>query len=680
MLYSKMSQLSASSWVNSTDSLITSYRTFSKDGTAASKGRLALSATIDAVKAIAYTIISAVGLVIYALSCGKWHNKPWSYACLHTQMSAAAVYAIFKFKPAMEQLRVAEAKAFCRSLMLGEQVETTLNLTNKKLTTLEIEQNAFSKLKSLNAHQLAHAISIPHDASQVGKYLETLYCVAAALPASEQLVVNNRIETIQKQLHTSNKDKPLTFAYVSPSHTRGVVAFCPIDRRAVLEAMYPDLKDKMAQMEKAEGAARIHVTEQQCLIAAYLAQSTFNYYSSNTRYYGAPSSVNSIDNKRLPQPAPQELNRLTQIAQQEGWSTISEQAKRDARENVYREVMKEVKSGKIEERMRNGSLSASKVFDILRNDSTYSNVEDRVPAALVESCVKYLLARVDQPEMMNISKEDAEVLRRKLTYNTYRPIAKCEEIALEFVLTCLSKGNITLLNELAKEKILAASADDRVKKAWENSSLKVRCDAMPSLYRLSLEYPHNQLETKKMRCPELSKAVLDYAKDRGTLARADARPACEETLKLYVTASDQDNKQDFGKSLRGRALETLQIAMDQIALRHNLEALRDASVDVILKNVAKYAAFWLSKDQKLLTDALKETKRGPSFDRSYGSAEICADEGLALAKFSKGNGDNNLRDACKQYIKNNPAYYAAVQSFPVDKRKPYEDLIEICTT
>lgn len=627
MQFSKMSQLSASSWVKSSDSLITSYRAFSKDGTVASKGKLALSATIDAVKAIAYTILSAFGLVFHAITFGQWPNKPWSYACLHTQMSASALYAIFKFKPAMEQFRIVEARALCRSLMLGEEDDKTLYLTSKKLTSSEIAQNAFTKFKGLNVHQLADAIKIPYDNS--AKYLETLYRIAAAVSASERIVIYNKIETIQKKIYDAQTDKMLTFSYVSPDHSKSFVAFCPLNQRQILETMWPELKTQIDKVEKSKGAERLQVTEQQCLLAGYISTSV----DSNPIFL--------LGTERMP--SAEELYRLNHL-RQKTWNLPSG-IEADASRISYLRLIKEAKEGKLEVQMQKGTLSISKAIDIMRQyfkhrPTCCSKEKEHLPSTLIEHCTKYLLDNVGHPEMMNISKDDTAML-----IDTVEP--------LPFLIACLSKGNINMLKALAnKHAVYDKPADVQILHAWEKADSKMRLEAMPHLFSLSCRSEYWDPSTKKYieTFPKLANAIITLAKDPASIMAAPA--ACEETLRLNVKVNDKDG-----------TVEAL-----RFALAHNMDALRDSCVDNILKNAHEDSAAWLG-GEPLLAQALHVTKRAPK--------DSCVAEGVALAKFAKGNSDATLRDACKQYVKKHPAYRDEVMGYPVEKRKFYQDVLDM---
>lgn len=188
------------SWIYCNDALLKSYR--ESNLKEPSKSNLSLNLTIHCVKTIAYSVMSAFGMVVYMASLGHIQNRPWQYARLHGEMMLASANAIFIFKPVMEKLRVAEAKSFF-SAFLGHQGNLSLVSVIKAPKRIDL----LPKLEGLSEVQLEEVFK---DVTRGIVALESAFLAKlhglrqeTAEPA-KAAIVDKQIQRLQSNLHSGS--------------------------------------------------------------------------------------------------------------------------------------------------------------------------------------------------------------------------------------------------------------------------------------------------------------------------------------------------------------------------------------------------------------------------------------------------------------------------------------------
>ncbi|MCE5318788.1 MAG: hypothetical protein LLG04_15675 [Parachlamydia sp.] len=214
----KIGQLTADSWVRSSDRLLTAYRQYSTNGSTCSKGRLLLGATVNAVYAVALAAFSVLGLVIYCASLGHVKNTELFYACLHADLTTTSLAAFFRFKPTMEKLRALEAKCFCRTLLSIDVFcplsQGLLQLTGNQMPKDKMEKGLIDRINRLDAKQLSQTLTLDlvSRAPAQEAYVRLLSVLHAHAKESLLPILDGKIsEMLKKTVHPSVRDGCLDY-------------------------------------------------------------------------------------------------------------------------------------------------------------------------------------------------------------------------------------------------------------------------------------------------------------------------------------------------------------------------------------------------------------------------------------------------------------------------------------
>ena len=209
MRFYTLTHLSAASWTTSRDILLQSYRDYSQRGTIRSKAALAFAATVNAVKTIAFTILSALGALLVLVTFGYCRNKPLPYVCLYASMTKAAFYALFKFKATMDELRVTEAKAICNEWNdRFHGLRPSFTLVAQLLSEAELNKALFDKLQALDLEGLGRTVHILSSRGTITRKasLDPLYRLQAqAKEPQRRHWFYREIASLQRDLYTTEK-------------------------------------------------------------------------------------------------------------------------------------------------------------------------------------------------------------------------------------------------------------------------------------------------------------------------------------------------------------------------------------------------------------------------------------------------------------------------------------------
>lgn len=683
MAVSKLSQLNAGSWISSSNPLMKSYREYAEKGTAPSKGRLALSATVNAVQTVAYAIIAAVGLAIYCVSFGNIQNKPWHYACLHAEMTKESISALFHFKPAMEKLRVAEAQAYCRSALNGgDRLE--LFLDSKQVRWPEIGADLSTKLKKLDAAQLKEVLQTRNHGSfrSARDFLEILHQLRKEATEEKQPVFNGKIADMQQKLYREYK----LITCISEESGWGIL-FYRGNRKEGLELLWPELKQKLEAVEKSEGAEVLALTKEQYAFCAG---------------FGPVHDLLKPENPILPAPAL--LETMLKLAREKGWNDVVDQVKSSCQSYVKlleegkrpytrEEIASLARLSKLVENLHLMKACLHHRANALKNEpaKTPDHVKELaqlsfeylkanyarayLTPAEAENCLNALL---EDPTMawMTDKEGDADAV-----ISAIQKMGNATEMGARFIEMSLTSGKLTVLNRMPAiaRTLFNSTIDERLTNAWQNCpNQAVRNQAMPALYTLSFGWSWNGNKAHP-NCPKLIDAIFAYAKTPAILNAA--KKECQEVLKLpvYKGAAGAVGGA-FGHAnidLKPQVLERLPLIQ-----QYNLEQLRDNCVDIILTNAGQFAAIWLNEQSDLIADALNKTKRRADWvqDRLGESQLACAKEGMALLEYSLAHAATPLAVACKDYLlrsPNNAAYLTAVRALDAQQRANYKILEDL---
>lgn len=664
MALSKMSQLNKNSWIYSNDPLVKSYR--DQNVKEASKGKLALHATIHTVKCLALSVLSAFGMVIYMASAGRIHNHPWDYARLHGEMASASVRAIFHYKPVMEELRVAEAKSFF-SAFLGHKDPLSLVTIIKAPQTNDL----LSKLKGLTAVQLEEVfkdVTCGNMQLEIA-FLEKLHSLRQdTADFSKAAIIDKHIHRLQSNLH--RESGLIACRYKAQEGIR--VALLSEKRREAFEKIFPDLKPRLDRLDAARG---IEVTQDQYALSMGLGPVTRSYTDNDPAL-----------------PSPAILDAMVAIGRKNAWNDVIAKAQSACR--TYGSVMDQrtfTPQGYAHLFKAAAVLNNREDIAIMRKCMIYRDArvpktpEERQQLALqgfqmlktkgselaietLEDCLGYLLADPTMQWMPAQASDTDPIINaiHKISYVTSN-----SDFTARFIENSLASGKLALLDRMESAgRFLARPEDEgRITRAWQNcADQNVRLLAMPALQTLA--WP--SLAGVQM-WPRLNDLLFQHASNPANLQAAPE--ACEKVLCLRF-----DKNAVLG-SYGPANIHLKPLVLQRLPLAQQLQKLRDNCVDIILTQVGQFASIWLNEQPDLIADALTRTERKADWNRYRPSSQLdCANEGLALLQYANAHPNTALANAARQYLlrtPNNAAYLTAVRGLGAQERANFRLLEEL---
>lgn len=242
----RLAQLTPESWIYREDRLLDAYRDYIDKGTVCHKRQLVLGALVNAVYTVAHAALSALNLVLYCATFGNEKISARSYTRIYADLSVTSFVALFRFKPMMEKLRVAEAASYCRTLLsVDAHGPITIDLSGKRISPERMKGELSVKLRYLNAQQLNQALALAGRTKTEGDFVTLLSDFHTDAKKSHLPVFDGKIAEILKRT-SSQWVKECCLEYYLKASKREL---CTIDQSLILAALEKSPKFAVSFLE-----------------------------------------------------------------------------------------------------------------------------------------------------------------------------------------------------------------------------------------------------------------------------------------------------------------------------------------------------------------------------------------------------------------------------------------------